>query len=264
VSNRPTRKPSHSAKVQATTRAAQAQAQRSRVAWIIGGVVGVVVLVAVLAVVLTRSSNAPETQVASAGTVVSGNASYGSPRTTGTPLPPMPSGAADPAIGQAIPTVKGDNMSEQPLDITNDGKPKVIMFLAHWCPHCQAEVPRIQDWIAANGLPSDVELVAVATGTSDQKPNFPPTKWLQKEGWTVPTLVDDEQGTIADAYGLSSFPFFVVVGADGKVITRTSGELSTADWEALVAQARAGGASGSTISGGPASPGGSAVPAARG
>ena len=56
----------------------------------------------------------------------------------------------------------------------------------------------------------------------------------------MPTLVDDEQGTAGDAFGLSSFPFFVVVDGSGKVIYRTSGELSDQQWAALVDAARTG------------------------
>ena len=26
------------------------------------------------------------------------------------------------------------------------GSPQLIVVMAHWCPHCQAEIPRIVDW----------------------------------------------------------------------------------------------------------------------
>ena len=265
MSNRPNTKPTASQRATASrVQQARRSERSSRAPWIIGGVVVLVLVVAVVAVALTRKSDTPVATGGSGnpGTVVTGGLSYGNVKVTGTPLPAMQpgaTGASDPAVGQTAPTLQGVTMAEQPITIGNDGKPKVVMFLAHWCPHCQAEVPKIEKWLQANGLPADVELYAVATGTSDQRPNFPPSKWLQKEGWTVPTMVDDQQGTAAEAYGLSSFPFFVAVDANGKVVARTSGELEVSQFEALLAAARASGTAGTVPGSGAASPGGAAA-----
>jgi hypothetical protein len=101
-------------------------------------------------------------------------------------------------------------------------------------------VPRIQDWLDENGMPTDVALYTVATGTSSARPNFPPGDWLREEGWSVPTLVDDEGASASTAYGLSSYPFFVVLDGSGKVVVRASGELSIDAWEQLLEAARTG------------------------
>lgn len=152
-------------------------------------------------------------------------------------LPPHGEGT-DPAVGQPAPTLEGRSFDGSPLTVGDDGRPKVLVFLAHWCPHCQAEVPRLADWLAENGLPSDVDVYAIATATDPRRPNYPPSAWLEREGFTVPTLADDEQGTAAEAFGLSSFPFFVAVDADGQVVARASGELTMEQWEDLLDQAR--------------------------
>ncbi len=266
MSNRPNTKPTASQRATASRVQQARQSERtSRVPWIIGGVIALVLVVLVVAVALTRKSDTPVATGGGSGnpgTVVSGGLSYGTVKVTGTPLPTLTqgaTGASDPAVGQVAPTLQGVTMSEQPITIGGDGKPKVVMFLAHWCPHCQAEVPRIEQWLKANGMPADVQLYAVATGTSDQRPNFPPSKWLQKEGWTVPTMVDDQNGTAADAYGLSSFPYFVAVDANGKVVARTSGELEMSQFEDLLAAARSGGTTGTVPGSGAASPGGAAA-----
>jgi len=146
----------------------------------------------------------------------------------------------DAAVGQTAPTLTGVNFAGEPITIGNDGKPKVIMFLAHWCPHCQAEVPRIQNWLDEHGLPSDVSLYAMPTSTNASRPNYPPSALLVGKNWTVPVLVDSEQSDAATAYGLTSFPYFVVIGADGKVVERTSGELSMTDFAKLIDSARTG------------------------
>lgn len=225
MSNRPKRKTPTSAKV------AAARGQSSaRTIWIIVGAIVVVALAGVIAIAVS-SSEEP----------ASGDLSYGDVEVTGTPLPEMAQGSAtDPAIGETIPTVAGVSFDDSPINIGPGGKAKIVMLLAHWCPHCQAEVPRIQDWLDDNGMPADVDLVSIATGTTSSRSKYPPGKWLREEQWSVPTLVDDEAGTAGAAFGLSSFPFFVVVDSSGEVVYRTSGELSVEQWGALVEAARTG------------------------
>ena len=54
-------------------------------------------------------------------------------------LPPYDATLAeDPAVGMTIPTVTGTDFDGNDITITgDDGKAKVIVFVAHWCPHCQ-------------------------------------------------------------------------------------------------------------------------------
>jgi hypothetical protein len=52
-------------------------------------------------------------------------------------------------------------------------------------------------------------------------------------------LADSTDLTAANAYGLTSFPYFVMVGADGTVKARATGELTLADVQTLVAAAKA-------------------------
>jgi hypothetical protein len=110
----------------------------------------------------------------------------------------------------------------------------VLLFLAHWCPHCQREVPLVQGWVDGGGLPADVELVSVSTAIDPNAPNYPPDDWLQREGWTAP-VITDSTGSVADAYGLSAFPFWVFVNADGTVAGRLTGELTTDQLDQIVA-----------------------------
>jgi thiol-disulfide isomerase/thioredoxin len=132
----------------------------------------------------------------------------------------------DPAIGKVAPTISGQSFDGKTVTIGGAGKPRVVLFLAHWCPHCRAEVPRIVKLAKADKL-SGVEIQAVATDTSKNLPNYPPSKWLKREKWPFnPVLADDAKFRALQAYGGDSFPFFVIVGADGKVLARATGELS--------------------------------------
>lgn len=197
--------------------------------------VGLILVAAVAAIVLTSGSGdggaaSTPPPSGSSGPI----ASEGAPVISGASLPVFEATAGDPAIGQAIPTVEGTDFAGQPVSIEANGRPKVVLFLAHWCGHCQAEVPLLQAWLDAGGGPSDVDLVSVATSIDQSLPNYPPEAWLEREGWTTPVIVD-RAGTVATAYGLSAFPFWVFVGADGTVTGRLTGELPIADLETILA-----------------------------
>ena len=159
----------------------------------------------------------------------------------GEPLPEYASsGAGDPAVGTAAPEVTGASFDGTPVRITDDGRPKVIVFLAHWCPHCQKEVPLLAEWLQEHGRPDGVDLYAIATNTTDERPNYPPSKWLEREAFEVPTLADDGEASAGAVFGLSSFPYFVAVDASNTVVARASGEIPITQWEALIERARAG------------------------
>jgi cytochrome c biogenesis protein CcmG/thiol:disulfide interchange protein DsbE len=239
MSNRPSsEKSGHNRPGAASQRVRDAQSGSSgSVIWFAVGLVVFVMLVAAAVAFAVRKPS-EESGAPPAGKV---DLNWSDVAVNGTPLAAAPSsGGTDPAIGQAAPGLSGKTFDGTPLTIPASGKPKVVMFVAHWCPHCQKEVPLIAEHLGGN-LPGDVDLYAVSTGVKEDRPNFPPGKWLRRENWPVPTMVDDAAGTAGDAYGLSGFPFFVVVGADGKVIDRQSGELTTEQFDALLAEARASG-----------------------
>jgi thiol-disulfide isomerase/thioredoxin len=143
---------------------------------------------------------------------------------TGTFLLPLNTGQGiDPAIGTPAPEISGLSFDGTPVSITNDGRPKIILFVAHWCSHCQGDVTALTSYIKSNGMPPDVEFYAVSTGTDASAPNYPPSTWLKD--FPVPTIADSPQSEAAQAYGLTAFPFFVFVTAEGNVDFRFPGEV---------------------------------------
>ncbi len=201
--------------------------------WIAGLVA--VVIVGVIAVVAARGSRNEATeeveQRQTAPVEVTGAA----------PLPKLTDPASDPAVGQTIPTTTGTDFDGKPVTIDpDDGTAKVIIFAAHWCPHCQRELPILVDHLKANPMPDDVELLTVSTAVAEERGNYPPTSWFEEIEWTAPVLADSEEGAAATAFALPGFPYFVAVDAEGKVVARTSGEIPTAEFDALVEAARTG------------------------
>jgi hypothetical protein len=79
-----------------------------------------------------------------------------------------------------------------------------------------------------------VEIYAVATATTESRPNYPASAWIANEKFAPQVLLDDEQGTAASAYGLTGFPYLVMMDKDGKVTNRASGELPIDQFGSLV------------------------------
>lgn len=153
--------------------------------------------------------------------------------------------AQDAALGQPAPQVTGQDFAGEETDLLVEDEANVLVFLAHWCPHCQAELPLLVDeW--RDGLPDGVNVNAVVTAQDPNQNNYPPSSWLAREGWDHPVILDSETNAIAGAYGLASYPYFVVVDAEGSVVARTSGELGRDQINNLVDVA-AGAADASTV-----------------
>ena len=84
--------------------------------------------------------------------------------------------------------------------------------------------------LAKQGKLAGVEINTVATNTDKSFPNYPPSKWLKREHWPfTPVLADDSKARALAAFGGDGFPFFVVIGANGKVVARASGEIAPSD-----------------------------------
>jgi thiol-disulfide isomerase/thioredoxin len=160
----------------------------------------------------------------------------GTPSITGQSLPEFTTVQGDTAVGMTIPEVAGADFSGTPVSITRDGRPKIIMFFAHWCGVCQEEVPLIADWLPGATLPEGLDIISVSTGVNENSPNYPPSAWLDREGWTIPVILDDTRSSVAAAFGLSAYPYFVFVDADGKVVLRATGALPTATLEQIITQ----------------------------
>lgn len=144
---------------------------------------------------------------------------------TGDPLPTFAGENDDNvAIGLSAPTFSGPNENSEIIALEKNGNAKAILFLAHWCNYCQAEVPSVQEWIDTIGVPEGVEIIAVATSIDRSRGNYPPHDWLEREGWSE-TQIYDLDRKIGDAYGLTSFPYWVFLDNELNVKARRTGSL---------------------------------------
>ena len=190
---------------------------------LIGGGVAVILLVAAIVAVALSGSSASISEPATSIQVDSA-------------LPAFPGAGTDPAVGQELPTLSGIGLDGEPMTISPDDGPMAVVILAHWCSHCQAEVPVLTDYLQANGMPDGVTIKALSTSIQPASPNYPPSAWLEREEWPAPTLVDDAASSGLRALGMSSFPGFVFVDGDGRVVQRMTGEIGAEAFDQIVRQ----------------------------
>lgn len=155
---------------------------------------------------------------------------------TGTPLAGLENPSADPAVGTAAPGLSGFTFDGTPVDIDYSKGPTLLVFLAHWCPHCNREIPEILAWRDSGDVPDGLQVIAVTTAVDPSRDNYPPSEWIVDRGWTWPVLADSQASDAAIAMGVSGFPYSIIVGTDGNVLGRISGELGSGygDWVASI------------------------------
>lgn len=143
----------------------------------------------------------------------------------------------DPAIGKDAPGLSGYNFQGDPVKLDWSAGPTMVVFLAHWCGHCNAEVPILIQWKNSGQMPANLKVVGITTAVSPSQANYPPSRWLPGFGWPWPILADSAANEAATAFGVGSYPYFVIVGTDGKVKLRNSGQVPANQLTPMVAAA---------------------------
>lgn len=212
---------------------ALARPPRNLLPAVIGGGVALVVVIAALVIFLvTRDGDAQGSSPAVAeqmAVTISGES-----------LPPYSSAASfDNAIGLPAPTLLGSAFDGSPLAVRPGGNPTLVVFLAHWCPACNEEVPHLVEWHNSGRVPENLEVIGVSTSVRVGAANYPPSRWVERRQWPWPVMADSEFSQAGSAYGVTGFPTSVIIGSDGTVLDRVSGVLGLENFESFVLTALA-------------------------
>ncbi|MCH1490597.1 MAG: TlpA family protein disulfide reductase [Ilumatobacteraceae bacterium] len=146
-------------------------------------------------------------------------------------LPALVDPHGDESVGMPIPSLIGENFDGDVVAVRpTDGVATLVVFLAHWCPHCNNEIPEINRIRDAEAWPSGLRVVGVSTAVAPQRPNFPPQRWLAGKDWTYDVIADaydaDRSTFIAaEAFGVTGFPFMVLIDESGLIRGRWGGEV---------------------------------------
>lgn len=192
--------------------------------WII---IGLLVVGGLAALILTAPDKATkEREAAALNAPVNADV-----KVEGRDLPSWGGEGKDKGIGKIVPAISGTTMKSKKVTFAPNGKAgRAFVVLAHWCPHCNNEVPKIVEWAKKNPLGAGVEIVGISTAADKGQINYPPAQWLARENWKFTTLADDEIGTASKALGVEGYPFIVFTDKDGKVVQRFSGEMPIDDF----------------------------------
>lgn len=196
-------------------------------------VVAVVIAIAAAIAVFASGgddSSSPDTTAA----IVDGGvapAEYQKVTVDGDSLDPLGQDATDPALGKVAPNLSGYTFSGFPVSVkpATDGQPTLLVFLAHWCPHCNAEMPRLINWYEDGLVPDDLRVIGIGTASRKDQANWPPSEWMQSFDWPFEVMADSEVNDAGIAYGVDGYPFMVVLDKDGKVAARHSGEMEESE-----------------------------------
>lgn len=159
----------------------------------------------------------------------------------GSALPPFLDNGSDDAVGTAAPVVEGADYSGEPviIDAATDG-PTMVIVMAHWCPHCNEEIPKLNQLRDEGRIPEGVNIVGVSSGIAPDRSNFPPATWLETADWTFPVVADglDDGGSYiaSAAYGTAGVPFAILIDGDGDVVARWAGERSVEQIETALTE----------------------------
>lgn len=108
------------------------------------------------------------------------------------------------------PALQGLTPQGKPLSLAQmRGKPVLVHFWASWCGVCKLE----QGSIESIALGGEAQVLTVASDSGDAAKV---AAYMKSQGLTFPTIVD-EDGDLAAAFGVKSFPTTLVVGPDGAV-----------------------------------------------
>ena len=177
------------------------------------------------------AADAPATNIPDSADRVAPGEQFAPVAITGASLEAMPQQIPvtepgnDASIGVVAPEIVGTGFDGAPVTVTADGTAKMVMFVAHWCPHCQREIPVVKDLIDQGLVPDGLEIVVVSTAVRDGDPNFPPQAWLEDEQWPGPVLRDSPEFEALFAFGAGGFPYTVYLDSEHRVVTRTAGEI---------------------------------------
>ena len=99
------------------------------------------------------------------------------------------------------------------------GKIVILNFWAVWCKYCKLEMPDLND--LNKELEKGDEAVILAVDV--QEPADTVSKYLTSNNISLKALLD-EDGTVAQTYGVSGYPTTFIINPDGSVYTYIPGQ----------------------------------------
>lgn len=128
-------------------------------------------------------------------------------------------------FGESLQTKDGNKPTEEVLN----GKTAVgIYFSAHWCPPCRSFTPKLADMYSKNFKAKGMEIVFVSSDSDEG--SF--ASYYGEQPWcALPYEKRDLKESLSKKFKVKGIPSFVILGADGAVITMDGREAVSEDPE---------------------------------
>ena len=142
---------------------------------------------------------------------------------------------SDATVGRSAPAIDlPDVRTNRPRVVLADlrGTPVLVNFWATWCVPCRKEMPLL----AAADARLEGAVAIVGVDVKDNREAA--TKFLAARNVNYPSAYDPDEA-LSDPYGLVGLPVTVLVGRDGRVIERVTGEVTRSRLDGLLARAQA-------------------------
>jgi nucleoredoxin len=112
------------------------------------------------------------------------------------------------------------------------GKVVGLYFSAKWCPPCRAFTPELVKFRDANSKDFELILVSFDKDEKEQK------DYMTTYGMKFPAVAfeGEDRQKLAERYGVAGIPTLVILGSDGKEITRNGRADVTADPQGALAK----------------------------
>jgi len=95
------------------------------------------------------------------------------------------------------------------------GKPMGLYFSAHWCPPCRGFTPKLADFYKS-GLKEKMEIIFVSSDRDQAAFN----EYAGEMPWlALPYDKREEKDKLSKMFGVQGIPSFIIINADGTVIT---------------------------------------------
>ncbi len=111
---------------------------------------------------------------------------------------------------------------------SNKGKPVIVNFFATWCPPCRGEIPLLVKMQAKYG--NKVAFIGLSVDDSATSSKVGP--FMKSFGANYPVYLADRG--LVDLFGISSIPFNVIYGHDGKLLVTGSGAPSEDEFDQIL------------------------------
>jgi len=144
-------------------------------------------------------------------------------------------GGSDASVGRPAPAIDlPDVRANRPRVVLGAfrGTPVLVNFWASWCVPCRKEMPLL----AAADARLDGRVAIVGVDVKDNREAA--TSFLAERKVDYPSAYDPNE-VLSDPYDLVGLPVTVLVGRDGRVVERVTGEVSRTRLDGLLARAQA-------------------------